>query len=123
VGRDISRSINGNYNIQASCPDKLLAKGHIFFIRRAINELQPSRVQILEILSPSEIIEGLSKKGPRSVALFNHDRENERTLGQFATSSARVRNESNIRLTMFKMAVAEFLSMPSMVLVTKSKIC
>jgi hypothetical protein len=62
IGLDIIRgTINGHHNIQASRPDKLLAKGYPFEIRATtINELQPSRVQILEILFRIEIKKGLS---------------------------------------------------------------
>ena len=63
------------------------------------------------------------QKGPRLIALFHHDREDERTLGQFATSSDRLRNALSNRSTMSKMAFEEFLSMPCKVLWKWSKIC
>jgi hypothetical protein len=52
-------TINGHHNVQTSCPDKLLTKGYPFVIQTTINELQPSRVSVLEILFRIEIEKGL----------------------------------------------------------------
>ena len=62
---DISGSISGDDNIQVSRLDKQLPDRYVLFIRRAINEFQPLRVQILEISLRIEIMERLSGKRSR----------------------------------------------------------
>ena len=103
MGCGIRASINGDDDIQASCPDKLLAEGHNFLIRTTINEIQPSRVHILETRFCIEIIERLQEmdRGQLHPSITTvPDRGDERTLGQFATSIARVGNLASCRLSM-----------------------
>ena len=72
-------------------------------IRTTINEIQPSRVHILETRLCIEIIERLPEKdrGQLHISITTGPgRRNKHTLGQFATSIARVENLASCRLSM-----------------------
>lgn len=93
-------------------------------IRRAIDKLQPLRARILEIGFRVEIMERLPVKGSHSESgPPTTDGINGHTLGQLATSSARVRSSPSCRLRTSKMLFAELSSKPCILLWATSRIC
>jgi hypothetical protein len=56
---DVGAGVNGNHNVHAPRLDKKLAYRNVLLTGRAINKLQPPRVQILEVGFPRKVVERL----------------------------------------------------------------